>query len=59
MQAWLTNHNMQYNTLDLKADLMAKIAAAHPHMVYFTDVKAEAVGHVVVRLPVAHCELSP
>ena len=57
IQAWLDNHNISYDSSDLKVDLLAKVSAAQPKPVYLTDV--EAKGHEVVRLPVAHCELNP
>lgn len=39
--------------------LIAKITAAQPTAVYLTDIEAQAQGHEVVHLPVAHCELNP
>ena len=59
MQAWLKNHGIPYSDTDLKMDLMAKITAAQPTAVYLTDIEAQAQGHEVVRVPVAHCELNP
>ena len=57
MIAWLKNHGISYDDSDLKVDLMEKIVAAQPTVASLTDIEAE--GHEVVRLPVAHCELSP
>ena len=48
MQTWPKNHGIPYSDTDLK---MAKITAVQPSAVYLTDE--------CVRLPVAHCELSP
>ena len=59
MQAWLERHGISYDSSDLKADLLSKIIATQPKTIYLTDVEAEAKGHEVIRLPVAHCELNP
>ena len=59
MQTWLENHGISYDSMDLKSDLFNKTIAAQPKSVYLTDVEAEARGHEVIRLPVAHCELNP
>ena len=39
---------------------MLQLVRLHPiPTVYETDVAAEATGHSVLRLPIAHCELNP
>ena len=59
MQKWLTDHGITWERSDLKSDLMKKIKESNPRKAYATDVIAETNGHVVLRTPVAHCELNP
>ena len=58
MRKWLTEHGIAWERSDLKSDLMKKIKESNPRKAYATDVIAETNGHVVLRTPVAHCELN-
>ena len=59
MRKWLTDHSIAWERSDLKSDLMNKIKESNPRKAYATDIIAETNGHVVLRTPVAHCELNP
>ena len=59
MRQWLTRHGIPFNPNDLKRDLLCLIKASNIRTKYKTDVIAEKIGHEVMRLPVAHCELNP
>ena len=59
MREWLSNHGIEFDDTDLKADLMKKIRDAKPDKEFETDVIAANFTHSVLRLPVAHPELNP
>ena len=56
---WLNQNKISYPTNGLKPEIYNIIKLNKPKPIYKTDVLAEAQGHVVLRLPVRHCELSP
>ena len=43
----------------LKSELLQLVRLNSVATIYKTDVVAEAAGHCVLRLPIAHCELNP
>ena len=55
----MDNHNITYDEKDIKKTLLDKVRQYRPRPLYLTDEAAEANGHTVLRLPVAHCELNP
>ena len=60
MKEWLTSKTIAFEDTDLKADLFAKIRDAAPNRKLFqTNDLAQRLGHIVLRSPVAHCELNP
>ncbi|XP_062520191.1 uncharacterized protein LOC134195205 [Corticium candelabrum] len=60
MQEWLTRKRIPFSDKDLKKDLFAKIQLSVPNRkLYATNEAAKACGHIVLRSPVAHCELNP
>ena len=56
---WLKDKNIQYEENMKKVDLLKIVAINKPKPVYKTDQIAESKGHVVLRLPIKHCELNP
>ena len=50
---------MDYEENMTKVDLLKIVAINKPKPVYKTDQIAESKGHVVLRLPIKHCELNP
>ncbi|XP_065831984.1 uncharacterized protein [Oscarella lobularis] len=59
MQAWLTKHQIDWDVHDLKRELYEKIRRAAPKKSFVTNRLASDRGFVVLRSPVAHCELNP
>ncbi|KAK3094021.1 hypothetical protein FSP39_023056 [Pinctada imbricata] len=59
MQEWLQQHHITFAQSDTKPVLYEKIKRHKPQIVYQTDELAHQNGHVVLRTPVRHCELTP
>ena len=59
IQAWLQKHNISFDDSMLKSELLLLVRFNSVPTVYKTDIFAEAAGHCVLRLPIAHCELNP
>ena len=59
IQAWLQKHNISFDDSMLKIELLQLVRFNSVPTVYKTDIVAEAAGHCVLRLPIAHCELNP
>ena len=59
IQAWLQKHHIQFDDSMIKSELWQLVRLNSVPTVYETDVVAEAPGHSVLRLPIAHCELNP
>ena len=60
MQEWLTRKRIPFSDEDLKMDLFAKIQLSVPNRkLYATNEAANACGLIVLRSPVAHCEVNP
>ena len=60
MRKWLTEHGIAWERSDVKSHLlMKKIKESNPRKAYATDAIAETNRRVVLRTPVAHCELNP
>ena len=47
------------HTILLQKELLQLVTMNRPEQVYQTDDIAHASGHLVLRLPVRHCELNP
>eukprot|EP00128_Syssomonas_multiformis_P008227 Colp12_sorted_trinity150504_noHs@11805 len=58
---WLAKRNIPHDPKMLRKDLYLLARANSPTPVYLTDVAAKEAGKnfLVLRLPVAHCELNP
>ena len=59
IQEWLARHGLNFSGDMKKTELLQIVRANRPSKIYRTDLIAEAAGHKVLRLPVAHCELNP
>lgn len=63
LNSWLTTHAVQWCVKMLKTELLELIANERcltPGLdMYRTDSIAQQHGHIVLRLPPYHCELSP
>lgn len=59
MIEWLVSHWIQYPTNALKSGIWSIIHKLGLTHVYVVDEMARALGHEVLRLPVAHCTLNP
>lgn len=59
MKAWLDSKGIPHEATDLKEDLLAKIKQHHAQPIFLTGEVAHENGYIVLRLPVAHCELNP
>ena len=57
IKRWLDEQNIEYDDKDIKKTLLEKVKQPGP--LYLTDEAAHTHGHIVLRLPVAHCELNP
>ena len=52
-------YNIQYSQTDIKKTLLQLVKQHTPAPLYLTDEAIHNMGHTVLRLPVAHCELNP
>ena len=59
IRKWLDEHNIQYSQTDIKKTLLQLVKQHRPAPLYLTDEAIQNMGHTVLRLPVAHCELNP
>ena len=59
IRKWLTEHDIQYSDTDIKKTLLQLVKRHRPEPIYYTDETIHEHGHLVLRLPVAHCELNP
>ncbi len=59
IRRWLDERNIQYSDKDLKTTLLSLVMQHRPKPLYLTDETIHRHGHIVLRLPVAHCELNP
>ena len=59
IREWLDKHNIQYSDKDIKTTLLGLIKQHRPKPLYLTDKAIHEHGHLVLRLPVSHCELNP
>jgi hypothetical protein len=59
MLAWLDSKSIPYPSNALKKDILNVIEGQHVKTRYKVDEMADAAGHEVVCLPVAHCTLNP
>ena len=61
IQNWLTNHSIEFEQSEIKAELLKKVASIETPKEYVTDKMAREIGRDihVLRLPVGHCELNP
>ena len=59
IKKWLDEHNIKYKNTDLKKTLLGLVKEHRPSPLYLTDDVIYSMGHTVLRLPVAHCELNP
>ena len=59
IKQWLNRQNIKYDDTDLKKMLLDKVQQHQPKPIYLTNEAAKQHGHIVLRLPVAHCELNP
>ena len=58
LQDYLSKHNIPFQPLETKKQLMKKIKFKKPPSVFKTDKIANLHGHEVLRTPVRHCELN-
>ena len=59
MMAWLDNKGMVYDSSSLKAEIFQLIEKLNGRTIYKSDVLTEQHGRIILRLPLAHCELNP
>ena len=59
IQAWLQKRNIPFSDGMVKSELLQLVRMNPQRTIYKTDTVAEAAGHSVLRLPIAHCELNP
>ena len=59
IQKRLDKHNIPYNQTDIKKTLLNFVKQHRPEPLYLTHKVIHDMGHQVLRLPVAHCELNP
>ena len=59
IRKWLDEHNIQYSQTDIEKTLLQLVKQHRPAPLYLTDEAIHNMGHTVLRLPVAHCELKP
>jgi len=56
---WLKERNIKFDEKMVKRDLNNLVKLHKTKPIYKTDQLAESKGHVVLRLPVKHCEFNP
>ena len=59
MIEWMDNKGIAHPPKALKSEIFSIIAGLNLTPRYVVDEMAEAAGHEVVRLPVAHCTVNP
>ena len=59
IKKWLDEHNITYSETDIKKTLLDLVKQHRPLPLCLTDEVIHTMGHTVLRLPVAHCELKP
>ena len=59
MQEWLTRHSIEWDRRELKRELFEKIRKEAPQKKFVVDGMARENDFIVLRSPVAHCELNP
>ena len=59
IQKWLDKHSITHSPLDIKKTLLDLVKRHRPEPLYLKDEAIHSMGHTVLRLPFAHCELNP
>lgn len=59
IRQWLDQHNICYSNTYIKKTLLDLVKQHRPEPLYVTDEAIHQHGHLVLRLPVAHCEFNP